>query len=111
MHAQPFKRVLITGSSGFVGQSLTATLARHGYTSRAATRRTAFIQNTNDVVAVPDFKDEIDWTPIVRDVTFVVHAAAIVHADARIGSDVIDRVNRKATQQLACAAAIAGVER
>ena len=104
-------RILITGASGFVGQSLAANLASHGYPIRAATRRATLIHDTKDVVVVPDFNEEIDWTPILRDVTFVVHAAAIVHADARINSDVFNRVNRTATRQLARASAMAGVKR
>ena len=87
-----------------------AKLADTGYAVRAATRSPAVFPPGVERVFVPDFANPIDWEPILRGVDLVVHAAGLAHADSsEIPIDRFDRINRIATQELASAAARAGV--
>jgi UDP-glucose 4-epimerase len=102
--------VLVTGASGFLGQSLVAALAAAGYGVRAATRLPTAFPPGVERVLVPDFTEPIDWDPILREVNLVIHTAGLAHADSsQIPIDRFDRINRVATQELASAAARAGV--
>jgi UDP-glucose 4-epimerase len=81
-----------------------------GYGVRAATRSPTQFPPGVERVSVPDFAHPIDWHPILRGVGVVVHTAGLVHADSlEIPTDRFDRINRLATQELARAAARAGV--
>jgi nucleoside-diphosphate-sugar epimerase len=101
--------VLVTGASGFLGRPLVAALAAAGYTVHAATRsQQAFPQGVEPTL-VPDFTDPVDWAPILRGIDVVVHTAGLAHADSEIPADRFDRVNRRATQELAHAATRAGI--
>ena len=102
--------VLVTGASGFLGRRLTATLAEAGYGVRAATRSSTVFPPGVERVQVPDFGSPIDWDSILQGVRLVVHTAGLAHADSSgISVDRFDRVNRIATQDLACAASRTGV--
>jgi UDP-glucose 4-epimerase len=102
--------VLVTGASGFLGRPLVAALAEAGYGVRAATRSEAVFPPGVERIVVPDFTRPIDWDPILRGVDLVVHTAGLAHADSsEIPIDRFDRINRIATQELAAAAARAGV--
>jgi nucleoside-diphosphate-sugar epimerase len=74
-------RILVTGSSGFVGSSVVSALAEDGHYVRAASRRPDNRANERRIewVQLPDLRNEIDWNPFVADVDFVVHLAAIAH--------------------------------
>ena len=78
---------------------------------RAAVRRAVAVANASDIVVVPDLTGSVDWTPFVRDVEVIVHLAGLVHADSNEPFELFDRINRVATQELASAAARAGIER
>jgi nucleoside-diphosphate-sugar epimerase len=106
------KRVLVTGASGFIGRPLVAALLRAGYAVRAVTRRPISFPNSVDVVIVPDFKNSVDWTPILQGIDIVVHLAGLTHADSR-HSDFAeyDQVNWLTTLQLARVAKDVGVDR
>ena len=109
-HQKPL--VLVTGASGFVGRPLVDGLVAAGYAVRAATRSVTAFPTAVDRVIVPDFTLPIDWAPILRGVGVVIHAAGLAHADSsEFPADRFDCVNRVATQQLASAAARAGVAR
>ena len=102
--------VLVTGASGFLGRPLVATLADAGYGVRAATRASTEFPPGVERVRVPDFTRPVDWDSILRGVQIVVHTAGLAHADSSgISLDRFDRINRAATQELAAAAARAGV--
>jgi UDP-glucose 4-epimerase len=109
-HQRPL--VLVTGASGFVGRPLVEGLVDAGYRVRAATRSaTAFPPGVERVI-VPDFIRPIDWDPILGGIGVVIHAAGLAHADCSdFPVDRFDRINRVATQELASAAARAGVAR
>jgi nucleoside-diphosphate-sugar epimerase len=104
--------VLVTGASGFIGSAVVAALARDGYTVRAAVRRpdVAFPDGV-DVVQHGDLTQPVDWRPLLDGVAQVVHLAGIAHTGGRADTATYDRVNRLATEELATAAAAAGVSR
>ena len=106
------KRVLVTGATGFVGRPLMSVLLRAGYTVRAVTRRKESFPHPVETAFVPDFKDHIDWQPILRGVDIIVHLAGLAHANiSEIAHSEFDQVNWFVTQRLAEAARQAGVER
>ena len=106
------QRVLITGASGFVGRFTVAAFLRAGYAVRAATRNPVAFPNSVEIVVVPDFREPIDWAPIVQDVDVIIHLAALVHADSRDSSyRDYDEINWWKTFDLARAAKSAGVAR
>jgi len=106
-------RVLVTGASGFVGRSLVGALARAGKPVRAATRNPAAFAPISgaEVVAVADFRQRIDWAPLLIGVDAVVHVAGIAHIGASVDPATYDRVIHLATADLAATCAQAGVRR
>jgi UDP-glucose 4-epimerase len=91
---------------------LVAALAGAGYPVRAAGRSSIPCPPGVERVRVPDFTRPVDWDPILRGVRLVVHTAGLAHADSsQISVGMFDRINRVATQELANAAARAGVAR
>jgi nucleoside-diphosphate-sugar epimerase len=74
-------RILVTGSSGFVGSSVVSALAEDGHYVRAASRRPNKRANECGVewVQLPDLRNEVDWNPFVADMDFVIHLAANAH--------------------------------
>ncbi len=89
---------------------MVAALAAAGHAVRAATRSPTAFPPGVERVLVPDFTGPIDWEPVLRGARLVVHTAGLAHADSsEIPVDQFDRVNRVATQELARAAARAGV--
>jgi len=89
-----------------------AALLRAGYTVRAAMRRPKSFPDSVEEVIVPDFRDIVDWKPILRDVEIVIHLAGLAHADAHdVPFGVYDRINWIVTAQLASAAKKARVKR
>ena len=61
---------------------------------------------------MPDFKNHIDWKPILQGVDIIVHLAGLAHANISENAySEFDQVNWLATQRLADAAKEAGIER
>lgn len=106
-------RILVTGASGFVGRALVAGLLDAGKRVRAATRdpQAAALPQGVEVVAVPDFREPVDWAPLLQGVDGVVHAAGIAHVGPAVAAGDYDRVVHAATAELAAACAKAGVRR
>src|SRR3954451_18680695 len=95
-------RILVTGSSGFVGSAVSAALTRAGHLIRRASRRQEDTPGSapTEWVALPDLQGKIDWDPIVAGVDVVVHLAAIAHR-SDVDSEDYARANRLATASLA----------
>jgi len=96
----PF-RILVTGSSGFIGSALTTALTEAGHSVRAASRQMPEAANLAGVqwVKLPDLENEVDWTPLLEGVDIVIHLAAIAHR-SHVDSGEYTKANRLATASL-----------
>lgn len=105
--------VLVTGASGFIGRDLVQRLSRSGWRVRAA-QRGADPEPVGAGVAcvrLPDLSQPVDWSPLLDDVTHVVHLAGIAHATATIPEATYQAVNAEAVRTLAEASRRAGLKR
>ena len=95
-------RILVTGSSGFIGSAVSSALAAAGHKVRAASRRRTGIANRDDIewMELPDLENEVDWAPLLDGMDIVVHLAAIAHRSHADSGDYA-RANRVATASLA----------
>lgn len=101
-------KVLITGSNGFIGHSLSHALKsqhsiiRHG--------RKAMISDASDNYFHLDVNGKSNWQQHLKDIDVVVHLAAAAHNKCS-GDDTISEVNVNGTLTLAKQAVTAGVKR
>jgi nucleoside-diphosphate-sugar epimerase len=95
-------RVLVTGSSGFIGRAVSSELAAAGHNVRAASRQPDRTpkQARIEWVELPDLQKEVDWSPLVAGMDVVVHLAAIAHRSEADAGDYV-AVNQVATAGLA----------
>ncbi len=98
-------RILVTGSSGFLGGALMARLAVEGHDLVLPVRV--------GPTAVPPIEEMTAdrWRPLLAGADAVVHAAAIAHIGADVPRERYLAVNRDASARLAEAAAGEGVRR
>ncbi len=96
-------RILVTGATGFIGQSLVPALARQGFFVRAAARDPSRIAAGPNIepVAMPDLSGPADWSVALEDVSHIVHLAGIAHAPGALPDDVYTRINTEAVTELA----------
>lgn len=99
--------VLVTGSDGFIGRHLVPYLAAHGYKVIAASRSASASGPNVSAAPLPDLSQPFDWEPLLRQCDAVVHLAGIAHTFAN--DDLYDRINNRATEQLAMTAVRCGV--
>lgn len=94
-------RILVTGSSGFIGSAVVSALAAAGHSVRAASRRPGKAANLANVewVELPDLEGEVNWGPLVAGMDIVVHLAAIAHRSHADSPDYA-KANRVATANL-----------
>jgi UDP-glucose 4-epimerase len=94
-------RILVTGSSGFIGSAVISALVAAGHRVRAASRRPGKTnQNHVEWVELPDLENEVDWEPLVAGMDIVLHLAAIAHR-SHVDDSGYARANRVATAGLA----------
>ena len=109
------RRVLVTGSSGFVGGALVSELvAAGGIKVRAAFRKGRTVPDAHETFESPDLSPDADWRGGLSGVDAVVHAAARVHVMKDSVADPLAefrRVNTEGTLALARQAAEMGVRR
>jgi UDP-glucose 4-epimerase len=109
---QAVTRILVTGASGFIGRALVPALVAAGHDVRAAVRRmpTPYLPPV-EVAAHGNLDADVDWRPLVADMDFVVHLAGIAHSGPGIAEARHQRINHRATAELAEAARAAGIKR
>ena len=103
-------KLLITGSTGFVGSRLFQRLLSDGYALRCAVRKKSHI----DSVIVCDHGPDTQWVELLTRIKTVIHLAARVHILNDTASDPLAefrQVNAHGTLNLARQAAAAGVKR
>lgn len=109
------RNVLITGSTGFLGRALVASVATPTTRVIAASRRGDLIASANvRGVVVPDINAATDWTHALSDCDTIIHAAARVHVMHERAADPLSlfrEVNTAGTLNLARQAMAAGVRR
>ena len=96
-------RILVTGATGFIGQSLVPALARQRFFVRAAARDPARVAAGPNVepVAMPDLSGPADWSGLLEDVSHIVHLAGIAHAPGALPDEIYTRINTDAVAELA----------
>jgi nucleoside-diphosphate-sugar epimerase len=108
-------RVLVTGTTGFVGRTLCARLAEAGFRVRAALRVARTVPGCIAESAVSgELGSSTDWGGALEGVELVVHAAALTHLgrrESRSDGERYAEINARGTGRLAQAAAAAGVRR
>jgi nucleoside-diphosphate-sugar epimerase len=107
-------RLLITGASGFVGQSVCQQAVCHGLLVNGALRRRGEVPKSVNPFVVGEINEATDWNSVLRDVNAVVHLAARVHVMHDTAADPLTAfraVNVDGTLNLARQAAAAGVKR
>ena len=107
------KRVLVTGASGFIGQSLVRLLIKEGYFVRATSRSRPQMDNLN-------LKNSYEWQPfdfyeksanyqeLIDSMELIIHLAAQVHIMGKSSKRVIEaykKINTVSTEKLATEAA------
>jgi len=102
-------RVLVTGANGFIGRHLCQHLAERGYRVRAAVRSTSALAPATEIAVVGNLGARTEWSAALRDVDFVVHAAARTRGASDAESFL--ETNVQGTRSLATAAGVAGVGR
>jgi len=111
------KKILITGSSGFVGRSLCKRLVSDGCYVRGTVRSLASstrLPRAVDVVRIGSIDSAMDWSKMLVGVDTVVHLAARVHVVKETVANPLyefRKVNVAGTEQLAWMAGKAGIRR
>jgi UDP-glucose 4-epimerase len=107
-------RVLVTGASGVLGPAVVTALANEGWHVRVHSRRPPAARLFPDGVdtVTGDIADRCVLGRALREVSAVVHMAALVHANpATVPDSEYERVNVQMTGQLLAAATRMGVGR
>ncbi|MDB9717918.1 NAD-dependent epimerase/dehydratase family protein [Candidatus Pelagibacter sp.] len=110
------KKILVTGASGFIGNSICQTLSRSGRFVRGAVRSLNLISENSDIeyVQVGDFTLKRDWKDILQGIDCIVHCAGRAHkmkeSDSNL-SKLYQLTNVEVTRRLAEESIKAGIKR
>jgi nucleoside-diphosphate-sugar epimerase len=106
-------RVLVTGATGFIGRPLVASLAGAGYHVVAAARQKSAppLPPGVSVATLSDLAAPVAWETLLDGIDVVIHLAGIAHIGAGVSDAQYDRINHRATAELARAARRAAVKR
>lgn len=107
-------RVLVTGASGFIGQSVCSKLLRQGFLVRGALRKNNEFQNGIELNVVGEINGVTEWGNALAEVDIVIHLAARVHIINDVAVEPLAefrQVNVLGTESLARQAVRAGVRR
>jgi len=111
-------KILLTGSTGFVGTALRKKLHTNGVEFTSAVRTLASIKesqgNLGKIDTIGEIGPDTCWDKALEDVETVIHLAARVHVMNDTVSDPLQsfrNINTAGTLRLAAAAANAGVRR
>jgi dihydroflavonol-4-reductase len=104
--------ILVTGASGFVGSAIANAARTAGYRVRVLVRERSPRINVSalDELAVGDLRDRSSLVPALRDVRYLIHAAADYRLWARVPGEIM-RTNLEGTEHIMEEALRAGVER
>ncbi|MDA7717837.1 NAD-dependent epimerase/dehydratase family protein [Pseudomonadales bacterium] len=108
------KKILITGSNGFVGRALYDELRARDYDVRGSVRDLAKFVGEQSNVVVGSLDNKTDWEGALGGCTTVIHLAGRAHIFNDRASDPASdfrRVNTEGTINLAEQAVVEGVER
>jgi UDP-glucose 4-epimerase len=109
------KKILVTGSNGFIGCNLCAFLEEKGYFVRGTVRNNVrAVSAADEYIQVGDINELTDWQQALVGVDTVIHLAARVHIMHKTAIDPVEsfhKVNVLGTERLARMAAQAGVKR
>lgn len=108
------KKILVTGSSGFIGGALVEHLVKRGFNTIGASRNNTFIHPLYTFYKISSLEQGADWSTPLHNVDTVVHCAARAHILKEKVKSPIDefrKINVEATLQLAKQACKAGVKR
>jgi nucleoside-diphosphate-sugar epimerase len=106
-------KILVTGSTGFIGTALVRLLAQQGHALVLVKHRRVHEQFQTDVHAM-ELATTVNWQKLLEGCDAVVHLAARVHVMKESATDTAGeyfKINAVATQRLAKQAAQTGVKR
>ena len=108
------KKILVTGASGFVGQSLCKTLSKSGKSVIAAVRNHNSISVNKNIklISVGDIAFKKNWKDSLADTDCIIHCAGAAHRMKNVRNfDSYQSTNIDGTTHLTEQAVVSGVKR
>ncbi|WP_417447324.1 UDP-glucose 4-epimerase family protein [Kangiella sp.] len=109
-----YTKVLLSGSTGFVGSSLVKALLMKGDMTVISVVRKSSLCDNGIVFEIGEINDSTDYSLALREIDIVIHCAARVHIMKDVSIDPLSEfraVNTQGTLNLARQAFCAGVKR